>query len=359
MSIIRYGIIGTGSISRTHADALQSVRETQILAVASRSQTNAGMFAQWKGVPDAYDDYRRILERSDIDAVIVAFPNKAHAPIALEALQAGKHVLLEKPLCLTLDEADRLIAASTESGRILMYAEELCFVPRFVRLKELLDEGAVGSPYMIRQIEKHAGPHAEWFYQREQAGGGALMDMGCHSIEAIRWMLGKPAVKSVYGQIDLVLHKDKTELDDHTIVIIEFENGAVGVAEAGWAKQGGMTSTFEIFAANGLLTAESVSDTGITAFSNEGYGMLPDATRGWSKPDVDTVASHGYVAELEHFTNCIRENTVPLETAQDGKIVLEIMLAAYHSSATGRKIEFPFDPPEFEFPVDLWRPAAG
>ncbi|MDP8257516.1 MAG: Gfo/Idh/MocA family oxidoreductase [Candidatus Alcyoniella australis] len=356
MQKVRYGLIGSGSISRTHFDALARVPGTQVAAVASRSHSNAEMFAQWKGVPDAYDDYHRILEREDIDVVCVSFPNAYHAPIALEALSAGKHVVLEKPLCNTLAEADALIAAAAEHKRLLMYAEELCFVPRFVRLKQLHAEGAFGSPYMVRQIERHAGPYSDWFFTRSEAGGGAMVDLGCHSIETIRWLLDKPAVRSVYAQIDTVMHHERTQLDDHCIVQIEFEGNVLGVAEASWAKHGGMDSTLELFGDKGVGRAESFSNPGLDVFSIPGYGMLPDDARGWTRPVVDDVYEHGYVGEFEHFSACVRGDAQPLETAQDGREVLLIMLAAYHSARIGAKVQFPFDPPPCEFPVDLWRP---
>ena len=146
--------------------------------------------------------------------VCVNSPNRLHAAHALAALAAGKHVVVEKPLCLTLDEADALCAAATRQGVVLGYAENLCFAPLYRRARELVREGAVGRVLWARQVEKHGGPYSPWFFDRAEAGGGALMDMGCHGIEALRFVFDRPAVRAVSARLATTLHADKTDLDD-------------------------------------------------------------------------------------------------------------------------------------------------
>ena len=138
--------------------------------------------------------------------------------MAIAAARAGKHVVCEKPLCRTLAEADRMIAACKEAGVHLLYAEELLFAPKYVRAKTLVDEGALGKPFLVKQTEEHDGPHMPWFWDVERSGGGVLLDMGCHSIEYGRWVLGKPPVKSVYAQMGTYVHGDKTQGEDHSLV---------------------------------------------------------------------------------------------------------------------------------------------
>jgi predicted dehydrogenase len=118
----------------------------------------------------------------------------------VDAAAAGKHVVCEKPLAVNLAEADRMIEACRRAGRKLMYAEELCFAPKYVRLKQLLDDGALGKPVLLKQSEKHDGPHAPHFWDVDCSGSGITMDMGCHAIEFFRWLLGHPPVRSVYAQ---------------------------------------------------------------------------------------------------------------------------------------------------------------
>jgi predicted dehydrogenase len=111
--------------------------------------------------------------------------------MALDAAVAGKHIICEKPLCKTLEEADMMIDACKAKGVLLLYAEELLFAPKYVRAKVLLDEGAVGTPFLVNQSEEHSGPHMPWFLGVNRSYGGLMLDMGCHSIEFTRWVLGK------------------------------------------------------------------------------------------------------------------------------------------------------------------------
>src|SRR4029079_9336779 len=138
--------------------------------------------------------------KRDVDMVVIGAPNDLHCQMTLDAAAAGKPVVCEKPLAVNLAEADRMIAACRAARVKLMYAEELCFAPKYVRLKQLLDSGALGQPVLIKQSEKHDGPHARHFGDVTSAGGGVTMDMGCHAIEFFRWMLGRPKIKSVYAQ---------------------------------------------------------------------------------------------------------------------------------------------------------------
>ena len=117
-----------------------------------------------------------------------------------------------------------------------------------------METGGIGKPYLLRQCEKHAGPYSPWFWQPELAGGGILMDMGCHSIECIRWALGKPKVKSVMAHMGTYLHRDETKQEDHVIIIMEFEDGTIGQAESSWALKGGMDSTLKSLAPKALFT---------------------------------------------------------------------------------------------------------
>jgi len=166
------GLIGSQFIASIHAEALRACSQADVRAVASPTPGNALAFAQRHGIPRHFTDYRRLLEMPDVDMVVVGVPNDLHCRITLDAAAAGKHVVMEKPLCLNLAEADRMIEACRRAKVKLMYAEELCFAPKYVRLKALLDEGALGTPTLIKQSEKHDGPHAAHFWDVERSGGG-------------------------------------------------------------------------------------------------------------------------------------------------------------------------------------------
>ena len=229
---IRVGIIGSQFISHIHTLSLKRCDQAEVFAVASPTPGHASEFAAKRRIAHHLTDYKKLLAMPEVDMVVVGVPNDLHCAVTVDAAAAGKHVVIEKPLCLNLAEADRMIEACAKAKVKLMYAEELCFAPKYVRLKQLLDSGALGAPTLLKQSEKHNGPHAPHFWDVNRSGGGVTMDMGCHAIEFFRWLLGRPPVKSVYAQMGTYVHKDKTEGDDNSIILVEFSNGAIGMAEA-------------------------------------------------------------------------------------------------------------------------------
>src|SRR5262249_18778452 len=289
------------------AEALKRVPGAELFAVTSPTEGNAERFAKRHGVRHHFRDVRKMLEAPELDVMVLGCPNDLHCEYTELAAQAGKHVVCEKPLCLNLDEADRMLAACRKAGVKLMYAEELCFTPKYVRLKRLLDEGALGRPYLVKQCEKHDGPHAGWFWDVKRSGGGGTMDMGCHAIEFFRGLLGKPADRrasrerqrpedevqtqsheapagevvplvrpravSVYAEMGTFVHADKTQGDDNAVIVVRFqtdEGEVLGVAEESWAKKGGMDDTAEVHGTGGGGYAGLVQGHALPAHSEAG-----------------------------------------------------------------------------------------
>ena len=150
MSTVKIGLIGTGFVSDLHAAAALMVPEVEVIAVASPTPGKARHFAAERKIPNAFEDYRELLKLKDINLVTLALPNHLHAEACLAAAASGKHILCEKPLCRTLEEADQMIDACKKAGVLLMYAEELCFAPKYVRAKKLVEEGALGRVYLVK-----------------------------------------------------------------------------------------------------------------------------------------------------------------------------------------------------------------
>ncbi len=356
---IQVGLVGSQFISSIHARALQRCSGAELRAVASPTPGNAEAFAQAFTIPHHFTDYRQMLERSDVDLVVIGAPNYLHCQMTIDAAAAGKHVVVEKPLCMNLAEAEMMIAACGRANVKLMYAEELCFAPKYVRLKQLLNEGALGRPTLLKQSEKHDGPHAAHFWDVEQSGGGVTMDMGCHAIEFFRWMLDRPKITSVYAQMSTQVHTDKTRGDDNSVLILEFENGAVALAEESWTKQGGMDDRAEIYGSQGVAYADLLHGNAIETYSAAGYGYAVEkagATRGWSFTIYEEEWNYGFPQEMQHFVDCVAQDRMPLVTGEDGRAVLEAIFAAYASAGTGKKITMPFSTDAAK-PIDLWRPS--
>jgi predicted dehydrogenase len=353
------GLIGSQFISSIHAEALRHCAQAQLLGVASPTPGHAARLASQHDIPQAVTDYRRLLDMPEIQLLVVGVPNDLHCPIAVDAAAAGKHVVIEKPLCLHLQEAERMLAACREAGVKLMYAEELCFAPKYVRLKQLLDSGALGKPTLLKQSEKHSGPHAAHFWDVARSGGGVTMDMGCHAIEFFRWMLGRPPIVSVYAQMATQVHGDRTRGDDNAILILEFEGGAIGVAEESWTKLGGMDDRAEVHGSGGVAYADLLHGNAIETYSQQGYDYAVEkagSTQGWSFTIYEEAWNYGFPQELAHFVDCVQHDKTPLVTGEDGRAVLEVIFAAYESARTGQKVRLPFATTAAK-PIDLWRPA--
>jgi predicted dehydrogenase len=355
---VQVGLIGSQFISAIHAESLLACQHARIAAVASPTPGNAAQFAARFNIPNAFTDYRELLARPEIRMVVVGVPNDLHCQVVLDAAAAGKHIVIEKPFCLNLDEADRMIAACRDAGVKLMYAEELCFAPKYVRLKQLLDSGALGTPTLLKQSEKHDGPHAAHFWDVERSGGGVTMDMGCHAIEFFRWMLGRPPIKSVYAQMSTQVHGDKTCGDDNAILILEFVNGVIAIAEESWTKLGGMDDRAEVHGTAGVAYADLLHGNAIETYSLGGYDYAVEkagTTKGWSFTIYEEAWNYGFHQEMAHFVDCVRNDLTPAVTGEDARAVLEVIFAAYESARTGRKVELPFQTKAAR-PIDLWKP---
>ncbi len=355
MKELRVALLGTGWIADVHARALSQLEGTRRVCVASRSGDRARSFAAKHGFERGVEGYRAALAE-DVDVVIVALPNHEHVGIVEAAARKGKHVICEKPLATSRAEAEAMVTACREAGVMLALAEELCFVPKFVHAREIAMSGKLGKLFQLRQREQHAGPYSPWFFDRALAGGGALLDMGCHGIEICRWLLGRPRATGVYASVRTVTHQSKTALDDHVTLIVDFEGGVEALIEASWSVQGGMVSEVEILGSQGRLVSRLTEETGTRLFLDHPPTAEDDSV-GWTFPDPDWLHSNGYPQELRHFLDCVRTGATPEVSGEDGVAQMEIMEAAYASAKTRARVSLPFRPEGVARAVDLWRAA--
>jgi len=292
--------------------------------------------------------------------VTVGVPNYLHEEVVIAAAEAGKHIMCEKPFTTTMRAARNMLAAVRNAGVKLVYGEMLCFAPKYVRAKRLVEEGALGKVFLVKQSEEHDGPHSPWFWDVNLSGGGVLLDMGCHSIEFARWILDRPPVRSVSATLGTFVHRDRTQGEDHAICIIEFENEAIAIAENSWAKTGGIDDRCEIYGSKGHTRADLIHGNALTTHSKVGYGYAvekADTTVGWTFTGFEEDWNYGFPQEMQHFINVIQGREEPVERGEDGLEVLKIIHAAYQSAGEGRKIPWPYEPPDVQKPIDLWLKA--
>jgi predicted dehydrogenase len=358
MDKVRVGLIGSGFSSNIHAEAFQEVPEATLVAACGRSPSAIEEFGRkWK-IPFTTTDYRRLLERPDVDMVVLGIPNDLHLEVTTAAAQAGKHVVVEKPLAHTLEAGRAMVAACREHRVKLMYGETLCFSPKYARARQLVAEGAIGKMYMVKQGEKHSGPHSAWFYDVQRSGGGAIMDMGCHGIEWARWMYGKPKPKCVVAHCQHVYHT-RTRGEDNSVILLEFEGGEIAVIEDSWAKHGGMDDRIELYGTEGVIYCDLLHGSSMETYSAKGYGYAVEKageTKGWTFTVFEESHIYGFPHEMRHFTQCVLNDQTPRETGEDGVATLEIIYAAYESAGTGKKVTWPYKPERpHEVPLNLWR----
>ncbi|MGE5647375.1 MAG: Gfo/Idh/MocA family protein [Acidobacteriota bacterium] len=356
---VRVGIIGSGFQADIHAASFRiAPEEAEVVAVASPSPGRAAALAARYGIPRVFTDYREMLREKDIEMVTIAAPNQLHARMTADAASAGKHVVCEKPLAMTIEEADEMLDATRRAGVLLLYAEELFFTPKYVKAKEMADQGAFGKVYLVKQSEKHFGPHGDWFWDVDRSGGGVFMDMGCHGIAFCYWFLNRPRIRNVYCQMATYVHGDKTRGEDHATCILEFEGGASGLVENSWARRGGMDDRIEVYGSGGVTYGNLHMGNALPTYSEEGYGYAVEkapSTKGWSYPVFDELWNYGTPQEMTHFARCVRGREQPVATGEDGRVVMEALYAGYASAGEGRRIDLPFRPQGVKKPIDLWK----
>jgi myo-inositol 2-dehydrogenase / D-chiro-inositol 1-dehydrogenase len=354
---VRVGIIGSQFQADCHASAISMIEgDMTVVAVASPNATHAQELADRFKIASVYTDYREMLKDPQIEAVTITAPNALHCEMTVAIAKAGKHVICEKPLCVTLAEADEMIEACRANGVLLLYAESLIFTPKYVKAKEMADAGGFGKVHIVKQSEKHFGPHSAWFWDVKRSGGGALFDLGCHGIAFAWWFLGRPKLLSTTCHLGTYVHADKTLADDEAVTIVEFEGNAIGIIENSWARRGGMDDRIEVYGEGGSTIANLQMGNALPTYSEYGFGYAVEkapTTTGWSYPVFEELWNYGFPQEMRHFARAIRGLETPLMTGEDGKMVLEAIYASYASAGLGQKVLFPYQPTE-QLPVYEW-----
>ncbi len=230
---VRIAFAGTGYISQIHARAAQKLPGVELAAVVNHRPQSMAAFATEFDIPRRYAAIEDLLRDGDVDAISINSPNYLHAPQAIAALQAGVHVLVEKPMAMDAKEASEMAAASEKSGALLMVAHCWRFDPEVLWLKKQVDRGHLGRIVRTKGYGVHVnwGPGG-WFTQKEFAGGGAMADMGIHALDTARFLLGDPQPVSVYARIG-TYYRD-FDVDDTGVLLVNWENGVTSYIESGW-----------------------------------------------------------------------------------------------------------------------------
>ena len=333
---IRIGLIGAGGIAGAHvAGCRRNPDLVELAAIADPVRENAERRADGTAAA-IYADYRTMLERADLDAVDICLPHVLHRDAVVAAVRAGKHVLVEKPLCLTLDEARDIADAVAETGVTVMCAHNQLFLPAVAKAKELIEVGVLGEVYEVRTTDSFFNDFTPenmgWRASAATSGGGELIDTGYHPSYLLLHLAGGRPTE--VGAL-LATHRLRfMEGEDSAQLLVRFDNGVVGSLTTSWAYQApGSTERFSVAGELGSLHSDGV--------------RLSYRLRGQDEVTMEFEPVHEFAAEVEHFARSLLAHRRPLHTHVEGTQVLGMILAAYES-ARSRTIA---DVPAIEEPV--------
>lgn len=336
-------VIGCGWAGSRHAGAFRDMgAEVRWCVDVDRARAEALSQAMTPARPAT--DYRHALDDPRVDAVSVCLPHHLHADVSIASAAAGKHVLCEKPLADTLENADRMIAAAEEAGVILMVAENERFSPIYHKARELLQDGVIGRPALVQMnrecyLQRSFLEDRRWFLDARAAAGGMMMSGGVHSFETLRMLLGE--IASVYA-LRARQRFVEMEGDDTSIALVRFGDGTVGTLVESFVMKSLVTSagsevhTLRIDGDLGHLAV--VDPTTIRVFSERadyarGGALVEHALH---VPPADTFA-----LEVAHFGQCLRTGDEPITSGRLQRRPLELVLAAYRSMETGQPVVIP------------------
>jgi len=339
---VRVGIIGTGSIAEyAHMPGYRSVPGVEVVAACDVVPGKAALFAEKWGIPRAYDGHRAMLEAEELDAVSVCTPNCAHKETSIDALNAGVHVLCEKPMAMNLAEAKEMAATARRTGKVLQIGLHWRFTSEAQALKRYADAGDLGDIYYGEATYWRRRGIPGWgvFTQKRMQGGGALIDIGVHTLDHTMWLMGNPRPVSVLGATYAIFGKredvvtprarwDPTtfDVDDTAFAMVRFDNGATLILRATWA-----ANVDKSFGETRILGSKGGAFMSPLTIYAEQHGMLVNVT----PVELPEVKPHH--KEIEHFVSCVRGETdclVKLEQVLDVQAVLD---AIYGSSETGHE----------------------
>jgi len=309
---LRVAVLGSGFIARYHARAVAELPGAELVAAANWRPESLARLAAEYGIPRTTTDWRELVGDPEVDAAVVATPNSLHAEQAIAFLDAGQHVMVEKPMAMDVTEADAMVAAAERSSACLMVAHCWRFHPAVLALRDRIAAGELGEIVKTRGYGVHArwGP-AGWFVDPELAGGGALADMGVHAIDTARFLLGGPEPARVCAAIGTRYRE--ISVDDDAILLISWSNGTNSVVESGWWQPHleGLEAETEVYGTGGFARIF-------------GYTEPPE-------PDYEHCPQSMYTAQMAELVDAVGAGRQPSPDGADGRIVMRVVEEAYRS----------------------------
>ena len=344
---LKVGVIGAGAIGKIHVNAYRAVPDVEVVAIAEKGAKRARLCAEVCGVDKYYGDYRKMLADPEIDAVNVCTPNYLHCRMTVDALKAGKHVICEKPMAMSVAESKKMVAAAKKAKKTFMMAFCQRFAATGTASKKLVDAGELGKVYHVRveYIRRRGIPGlGGWFTSKKEAGGGPMLDVGVHFLDLAMWLTGFPEPLTASAGSHRVFghRKDYTylgmwgdtpvpggpfEVEDLLSGFIRFKNGMTLKLEAAWACNSEARGFLELLGDKGGIKVFPE----VAFFGQQGDQLID------TKPLLPKVS--GYEEELKHFVDCIRKRKKPIATGEHGAHSQRIIDALYKSAKLRKEVK--------------------
>jgi predicted dehydrogenase len=338
MGAVGVGMLGSGFIGEFHTLGLRHVPEARVVANYGAGAERREAFAARFG-SRPFDSIEGVCADPAVDLVVISLPNHLHLDAVRAAADAGKAVACTKPLGRNAAEAAAMLDAVLTAGVFHAYLENVVYNSETIRMREMIEAGAIGRVTTFRAREGHSGPHAAHFWNAELSGGGALLDMASHGVECARYLFGKDvAVRDAFAWGATLVHRDRTTAEDNAVLLVRFEDERVATCDVSWSSKGGLEGRFEVYGDAGRMV-QDISSTALRAFIERpaGYiGEKADADTGWIYPVPNETYVHGHDAMMADVVEAFRAGRAPRETFEDGLIVNTILDAAYRSMRSGR-----------------------
>ncbi|MEH7679702.1 Gfo/Idh/MocA family oxidoreductase [Priestia megaterium] len=335
MEKVKIGVIGCGSIAQhRHLPEYKMNEQVELVAVCDINTERANSVAQQYGVK-AYTNYEELLASGTVEAVSVCTPNYLHAPISVAALNSGVHVLCEKPMATSEEEAKAMIEAAKTNGKKLMIGHNQRFVASHQKARELIGKGEIGKIYSFRTAFGHGGPEGwsvdgkdSWFFKKDEAFIGAMGDLGVHKTDMLRYILNEEIVE--VGAFVESNAKDFANVDDNAVCVLKTESGIIGTLAASWAYNGKEDNSTIVYGEKGILRLED--DPTYSLVAQYATGEVVNYELGKIQSNDEGGQSNSHV--IEQFVDAVTEDKESPVPGEEGLKSLAVILAALKSSQT-------------------------
>ena len=342
--MIRIGIIGCGKISERASlpNLLNYKEKCEVTCLCDVIKSRAEEMKKKFNLADVniLTNWKRLVKRNDVDAVFVNTPNYLHKKMVIGAARNKKHILVEKPIAVSLKAADRMIEAAEKAGVFLMVEQTQRFDPVHQAAEKALRSKVLGKIHNIRGRIGHAGPEywsegkSGWYYEKKKSGGGCMVDIGVHIADLIRWFKKNPVVE-IFARIQ-TLEKD-IPVDDNATVLLRFEDGTKGEFECSWTTRPYEVLTYVYGEKGKMVTSIGSKQPVILTQAKVGQGEDPNCTLKEEYPEIGS--GSGWENAVHYFIDCIQQKQKPFVSGQEGKETLKLILAAYESNKKGKWVK--------------------